>query len=48
MQKAKHIGKIVIAQPNMIMKESAFEPDFKYFNDMSTYLVTGNEFIGAT
>ncbi len=41
LQKAKHIGKIIISQSKMVMRGSELEPDVKYFNENSTYLITG-------
>ncbi|ODM98078.1 Phenolphthiocerol synthesis polyketide synthase type I Pks15/1 [Orchesella cincta] len=41
LQKAKHIGKVVVAMPQMIMKESRIEPLISFFNENSTYLITG-------
>lgn len=41
MQKAKHIGKLIVAMPRMIMKESRIEGVVKMFNEESTYLITG-------
>ncbi|CAL8113280.1 unnamed protein product [Orchesella dallaii] len=41
LQKAKHIGKVVVAMPQIILRDSQFEPHIKFFNENSTYLITG-------
>ncbi|CAL8113277.1 unnamed protein product [Orchesella dallaii] len=41
MQKAKHIGKIIIRMPNMVQKEGELIPTNHLFSDQGTYLITG-------
>lgn len=41
MQKAKHIGKIIVTMPDMIQKENDLIPRNYLFSDRATYLVTG-------
>lgn len=41
MQKAKHIGKIIITMPEMVQKENEIIPKNSLFSDRATYLITG-------